>query len=145
MKATLLSEDFYNTSDFMCSVMMHLSVRANVKVTVVNDATIYYIALLNVIHRNRNKFKLCRQKYGNKISDIIRLEEPKCFTSTALSHEPHGPLFLAGLRFVSDDDAKTAARLWFHARPTEFYISNNYELVVRWDKCLDRTEDCVEK
>ncbi|KAJ4448724.1 hypothetical protein ANN_00115, partial [Periplaneta americana] len=47
---------------------------------------IYYIALLIFMHKNRNKFKLYHHKYGAKRSDFIRLEEPKCFTSTALSH-----------------------------------------------------------
>lgn len=47
---------------------------------------IYYIALLIFMHKNRNKFKLYHHKYGTKRSDFIRLEEPKCFTSTALSH-----------------------------------------------------------
>ncbi|KAJ4437668.1 hypothetical protein ANN_17813 [Periplaneta americana] len=52
---------------------------------------IYYIALLNFIHKNRNKFKLYHHKYGTKRSDFFRLEEPKCFTSTALSHDDSVP------------------------------------------------------
>jgi hypothetical protein len=57
-----------------------------------------------------------------------------------------GPLkkFLAGQRFISDD-AKTAVRRWFRAQPVEFYNSSISKLVVRWDKCLNRCGDYVEK
>jgi histone-lysine N-methyltransferase SETMAR len=58
-----------------------------------------------------------------------------------------GPLkkFLAGQRFISDDDAKTAVRRWFRAQPAEFYNSGISKLVMRWDKCLNRGGDYVEK
>jgi hypothetical protein len=54
-----------------------------------------------------------------------------------------GPLkkFLAGQRF----DAKTAVQRWFHAQLAEFYNSSISKLVVRWDKCLNRGGDYVEK
>jgi hypothetical protein len=53
--------------------------------------------------------------------------------------------FLAGQRFISDDDAKPAVRQWFRAQPAEFYNSGISKLVVRWDKCLNRGGDLVEK
>jgi hypothetical protein len=58
-----------------------------------------------------------------------------------------GPLkkFLAGQRFISDDDAKTAVRRWFRAQPSEFYNSDISKLVVLWDKCLNGCGDYVEK
>jgi histone-lysine N-methyltransferase SETMAR len=58
-----------------------------------------------------------------------------------------GPLkkFLAGQRLISDDDTKTAVRLWFRSQPAEFYNSGIYKLVLRWDKCLNRGGDYVEK
>jgi hypothetical protein len=58
-----------------------------------------------------------------------------------------GPLkkFLVGQRFISDDDAKTAVRWWFHVQLAEFYNSIISKLVVRWDKCLNRGGDYMEK
>jgi hypothetical protein len=40
---------------------------------------------------------------------------------------------------------KTAVRRWFRAQPAEFYNSGISKLVVRWDKCLNRGGDYVEK
>ncbi|PNF33875.1 hypothetical protein B7P43_G06730 [Cryptotermes secundus] len=58
-----------------------------------------------------------------------------------------GPLkkFRSGQRFISDDDAKTAVRRCFRPQPAEFYNSGISKLVVRWDKCLNRGSDYVEK
>jgi histone-lysine N-methyltransferase SETMAR len=58
-----------------------------------------------------------------------------------------GPLkkFLAGQRFISDHDPKTAVRRWFRAQSTEFYNSSISKLVVQWDKCLNRGGDYVGK
>jgi hypothetical protein len=53
--------------------------------------------------------------------------------------------FLPGQRFISDDDAKTAVWWWFRAQPAEFYNSDISKLVVRWEKCLNRDGDYVEK
>jgi hypothetical protein len=35
--------------------------------------------------------------------------------------------------------------MWFRAQPAEFYNSGISKLVVRWDKCLNRGGDYVEK
>jgi hypothetical protein len=51
--------------------------------------------------------------------------------------------FLAGQRFISDDDVKTAVRWWFSAQPAKFYNSGISKLVVRWG--LNRGGDYVEK
>ena len=58
-----------------------------------------------------------------------------------------GPLkkFLAGQRFISDDDAKTAVPRWFHIQPAEFYHGSISKLVVRWDRFLNLGGDYVEK
>jgi hypothetical protein len=58
-----------------------------------------------------------------------------------------GPLkkFLAGQRFISDDDAKTTVWWWFCAQLAEFYNSDISKLVVQWEKCLNRGGDYVEK
>jgi hypothetical protein len=53
--------------------------------------------------------------------------------------------FLAGQRYISEDDAKTAVRRWFRTQPIEFYNSAISKLVVQWDKCLNRSDDYVEK
>jgi hypothetical protein len=52
-----------------------------------------------------------------------------------------GPLkkFLAGQRFISDEDAKTAVRRWFRAQTAEFYNSGISKLVG------NRGVDYVEK
>jgi hypothetical protein len=41
--------------------------------------------------------------------------------------------------------AKTAVWRWFCAQPAEFYNSGISKLMVRWDKCLNRGGDYVEK
>jgi hypothetical protein len=53
--------------------------------------------------------------------------------------------FLAGQRFISNDDTKTAVRRWFRAQPAEFYNISISKLAVRWDKCLSQRGDLVEK
>jgi hypothetical protein len=40
---------------------------------------------------------------------------------------------------------RRAVRRWFGAQPAEFYNSGITKLVVRWDKCLKRLGDYVEK
>src|SRR5258705_6875562 len=58
-----------------------------------------------------------------------------------------GPLkkFLAGQRLTCNDEAKTAVRRWFHSQPDEFYNRGISNLVLRWDKCLNRRGDYAEK
>jgi hypothetical protein len=41
--------------------------------------------------------------------------------------------------------SKTAVQQWFRDQQTEFYNSSISKLVVRWDKCLNRSGDYVEK
>lgn len=58
-----------------------------------------------------------------------------------------GPLkkFLAGQRFTCDDEVKATVRKWFRSRTADFYRSGIAKLVLRWDKCLNRHGDYVEK
>ena len=53
--------------------------------------------------------------------------------------------FLAGQRFTCDDEVKTAVRQCFRSQTTDFYRSGIAKLVLRWDKCLNRHGDYVEK
>jgi histone-lysine N-methyltransferase SETMAR len=53
--------------------------------------------------------------------------------------------FLAGQRFISGDDTKTAVWPRFCTQPTELYNSGISKPVVRWDKCLNGGGDYVEK
>ena len=53
--------------------------------------------------------------------------------------------FLAGQRFTCDDKVKAAVRQWFRSQTAEFYCSGIAKLVLRWDKCLNRNGDFVDK
>ena len=53
--------------------------------------------------------------------------------------------FLAGQRFTCDDEVKTAVRQWFRSQTANFYRGGIAILVLRWDKCLNRHGDYVEK
>jgi histone-lysine N-methyltransferase SETMAR len=52
---------------------------------------------------------------------------------------------LAGPKFSSDDDVKTAVMRWLKLQGTEFYVAGIDKLVPRMDKCLSLGGDCVEK
>jgi hypothetical protein len=58
-----------------------------------------------------------------------------------------GPLkkFLSGQKVISNNEAKTAVRQWFRAQSAEFYNSGISKLLMRWNKCLNRGGDYVEK
>ena len=76
-----------------------------------------------------------------------------------LEHPPYNPdlapsdfhlfsplkMFLAGQRFTCADKVKAAVRQWFHSQTVDFYRSGIVKLVLRWDKCLNRHGDYVEK
>ena len=53
--------------------------------------------------------------------------------------------FLAGQRFTCDDEVKAAEQQWFRSLTADFYHSGIAKLVLRWDKCLNRHRDYVEK
>ena len=53
--------------------------------------------------------------------------------------------FLAGRRFTCNDEVKAAVRQWFRSQTADIYCSGIAKLVLRWDKCLNRHGDYVEK
>ena len=53
--------------------------------------------------------------------------------------------FLAGQWFTCDDEVKAAVRQWFRSQMADFYRSGIAKLVLRWDKCLNRHGDYMEK
>jgi hypothetical protein len=58
-----------------------------------------------------------------------------------------GPLkeALGGRRFRCDKDIKNAVHQWLHAQPKTFYYDGIKQLVGRWEKCVEKQGDCVEK
>jgi len=76
-----------------------------------------------------------------------------------LEHPPHSPdlapsdyhLFgpmkrhLSGKRFTSDDEVVKEVRNWLAALDGDFFNQGIFALVHRWDKCLNREGDYVEK
>ena len=53
--------------------------------------------------------------------------------------------FLAGQRFTCDDKVEAAVRQWFRSQTADFYCSGIAKLVLRWDKCMNRHGEYVEK
>ena len=76
-----------------------------------------------------------------------------------LSHPPYSPdlvpsdfyLFgplkrhLSGQTFTTDADCETAVKQWLSSNVRQFYQDGIIALVTRWDKCLNRFGDYVEK
>ena len=71
-----------------------------------------------------------------------------------LEHPPYNPdlvpsdfhLFSPlGKRFTCDDEVKAAVQQWFRSQKADFCRSGIAKLVLRWDKCLNRHGDYVEK
>jgi len=76
-----------------------------------------------------------------------------------LSHPPYSPDFapsdfhflphlkkdLKGTHFTSDDEVKQAVLSWIKQRTPEFFIDGMRKLVLRWEKCIERQGDYVEK
>jgi hypothetical protein len=52
---------------------------------------------------------------------------------------------LKGTHFTSDDEVKQAVKSWIKQRTPEFFIDGMHKLVLRWEKCIERQGDCVEK
>jgi histone-lysine N-methyltransferase SETMAR len=52
---------------------------------------------------------------------------------------------LKGTHFTSDDEVKQAVMSWIKQRTPEFFIDGMHKLVLRWEKCIERQEDYVEK
>jgi transposase len=87
---------------------------------------------------------------------IDALETPKF---EVLSHSPYSPDLapsdfhffpqlkrdLKGTHFTSDDEVKQAVTSWIKQRTPEFFIDGMHKLVLRWEKCIERQGDYVEK
>jgi histone-lysine N-methyltransferase SETMAR len=58
-----------------------------------------------------------------------------------------GPLkeALEGRRFRCDEDVKNAVHQWLRAQPKTFYYDGIKQLVGRWEKCVEKQGDYVEK
>lgn len=81
------------------------------------------------------------------------------FGWNVLDHPPYSPdlapsdfhLFrhlkehLGGKRFGSDEEVKTAVNTWFSEQAAEFFEEGIQNLVVRYDKCLNKHGNYVEK
>ena len=52
---------------------------------------------------------------------------------------------LKGTHFTSVDEVKQAVMSWIKQRTPEFFIDGMCKLVLRWEKCIERQGDCVEK
>jgi len=79
--------------------------------------------------------------------------------SEVLSHLPYSPDLapsdfhffrhlkrdLKGTHFTSDDEVKQAVTSWIKQRTPEFFIDGMCKLVLRWEKCIERQGDYVEK
>lgn len=53
--------------------------------------------------------------------------------------------FLGGKRFDTDEELKTAVKNWLSSQEAEFYEKGITKLVDRYDKCLNRQGNYVEK
>jgi hypothetical protein len=58
-----------------------------------------------------------------------------------------GPLkkHLGGKRFATDGEVQQAVMSWLQAIDTDFFYAGIDALVYRWDKCLGKYGDYVEK
>ena len=58
---------------------------------------------------------------------------------------PHLKRDLKGTHFTSDDEVKQAVMSWIKQRTPELFIDGMRKLVLRWEKCIERQGDYVEK
>ena len=58
---------------------------------------------------------------------------------------PHLTRDLKGTHFTSYDEVKQDVMSWIKQRTPEFFINGMRELVLRWEKCIERQGDYVEK
>jgi histone-lysine N-methyltransferase SETMAR len=76
------------------------------------------------------------------------LSQPPYSPDLAPSHFhsfPHLKRDLKGTHFTSDDEVKQAVASWIKQRTPEFFIDGMGTLVLRWEKCIERQGDYVEK
>ena len=87
------------------------------------------------------------------------LETLKELKWEAMEHPPYSPdlapsdfhLFvplkeaLRGRRFSCDDDVKAVVHQWLRAQPKTFFADGIKKLVGRWEKCIAKQGDYIEK
>jgi len=58
-----------------------------------------------------------------------------------------GPLkeAMGGESFRSDEEVQQAAHKSLHSQPKDFFSRGIYALPKRWNTCMERNEDCIEK
>jgi len=52
---------------------------------------------------------------------------------------------LRGRRFSCDDDVKAVVHQWLRAQPKTFFADGIKKLVGRWEKCIKKQGDYIEK
>jgi len=72
-----------------------------------------------------------------------------------LSHPPYSPDLapsdfhffphLKRTHFTADDEVKQAVTSWIKQRTPEFFIDGMRKLVLRWENCIERQGDYIEK
>jgi hypothetical protein len=65
----------------------------------------------------------------------------------ASDYHPFGPLkdALRGCRFTSDEGVKKAVHEWLAAQTKTFFSVGIQKLLERWNKCIEKHGDYVEK
>jgi histone-lysine N-methyltransferase SETMAR len=95
-----------------------------------------------------------RPHSANRTRDLLRryhwdvLDHPPYNPDLALSDfHLFGPLkkHLGGRRFATDGEVQQAVMSWLQALDTDFFYAGIDALVYRWNKCLDKYVDYVEK
>jgi transposase len=87
------------------------------------------------------------------------IDAPETMKFEVLSHPPYSPDLtpsdfhffphlkrdLKGIHFTSDNEVKQAVASWIKQRTPEFFTDGMCKLVLRWEKCIKRQGDYVEK
>lgn len=107
---------------------------------------------------NADNVKLLHDNARPHIAASVRRKIER-FGWEVLQHPPYSPdlapsdfhlfgpmkKFLAGQRFATDAEVKSAVRKWLYSNRTEFYEQGILKLVSRWEKCVEKVGDYVEK
>ena len=125
----------------------------------IHDNSARYIETIKKNVRQR----VCRVGGGVNIADFVAAWQCKTAhcsgDAEVLSHPPYSPDLapsdfhffphlkrdLKGTHCTSDDEVKQAVTSWIKQRTTEFFIDGTRKLVLRWEKCIERQGDYVEK
>jgi hypothetical protein len=114
--------------------------------------------------------RVCRVRQSTSpillLHDIARLHTARATLDALeklkfeiLSHPTYSPDFapsnfhffprlkrdLKGTHFTSEDVVKQAVMSWIRQSTPEFFIDGMFKLVLRWEKCIERQGDYVEK